>query len=173
MGRDWRPRSDLSQAGGGPPGNLCPILRPRSWVRGPEVEGVEGERGEGGGLRIGQQAVSLKWKLGQDMKRTWPGRGWTVRQGAILLQNQLEEREGCLSVRACMHVCVCLGLPRGKPHALMEGVADAISSWQGSMWVSLVGAQQKQHLQTHKYTLLNWCTRENCHLLHSCMRGGL
>lgn len=49
----------------------------------------------------------------------------------------------------CMCVCVCLELPRGEPHALTEGFADAISYRQGSVWVSLVGAQQKQHLHTH------------------------
>lgn len=34
-------------------------------------------RGKVGGdwMQMGQQAVSLKWKPGQDMKRTGPGRG--------------------------------------------------------------------------------------------------
>lgn len=62
---------------------------------------------EGGGcMQMGQQAVSLKWKPGQDMKRTGPGRGCTVRQGAILLARELEERDGCLSV------CLCVGVFR-------------------------------------------------------------
>lgn len=63
--------------------------------------------------------------------------------------------EGCLSVHACMCVsvcacacgCVCLRLPRGEPHALAEGFDEAVSCWQGSVGVGLVGAQQEQHLE--------------------------
>lgn len=40
------------------------------------------------------------------MKRTGPGRGCTVRQGAILLARELEKRDGCLSV------CLCVGVFR-------------------------------------------------------------
>lgn len=85
-----------------------------------------GEDGGGmEGLRMGQQAVSLKWKPGQDVKWTRAGRGRTVRQGAILLLKELEEIEKCLSVHAC--VCACLRLLRGEPQALTEGFDDAIS----------------------------------------------
>lgn len=38
-------------------------------------------------------------------------------------------REGGMLICAC----VCLGLPRGEPHVLTEGFADAISRWQGSV----------------------------------------
>lgn len=52
----------------------------------------------------------------------------------------------------CVCVWACLGLPRSEPHALTESFTDAASCWQGSVWVSLVGAQEKQHLQTDTCT---------------------
>lgn len=55
MGESGDPWPDLSQAeSGAPVGNLCPILRFRSWVM----------------VGYGQkQAVSLKYKTGQDMNK--------------------------------------------------------------------------------------------------------
>lgn len=94
---DWDPFLTSARQKEGQGTNLRPILRPRSCESRSLVESKEG-------LRMGQQAVSLKWKPGQDMKQTRPGREWTERQGAILLTGQLDEQEGCLSV----YVCLCV-----------------------------------------------------------------
>lgn len=111
--------------------------------------GWEGRRARAGGLWMGQQAATLKWKPGQDMKRTRQGRGWMWDKELFFWWGSWKRG---MDAYLCVHARVCLGLPGGEPHALTEGFAYAISCWQRSVWVSLVGAQQEQHLDTHKNT---------------------
>lgn len=42
-------------------------------------------------------------------------------------------KEGWMLICVQARVCLGLGLPRGEPHTLTEGFADAISCWQGSV----------------------------------------
>lgn len=85
--------------------------------------------------------------------RTWSGQG---RGGDVRWDKELFFWRGSwkrgMDAYLCVCVWACLGLPRSEPHALTESFTDAASCWQGSVWVSLVGAQEKQHLQTDTCT---------------------
>lgn len=109
-------------------------------------------------MQMGQQAVSLKWKPGQDMKRTGPGRGCTVRQGAILLARELEKRDGCLSVCLCVGVfritekrATCADRELHRCRFLLAGVCVSQSGRSARET-----APADRHVHTHKLKKTEW-----------------
>lgn len=96
---DRRPRPDLSQAGGGRQGNLCPILRPRSWTSGGVGWGAED--GTAGGLFeieawAGHEADTAREGMNGETRSYSSGEPVGRARGMLI----------CVCMRACVCVCV-------------------------------------------------------------------
>lgn len=92
------------------------------------------------------------------MKRTGPGRGCTVRQGAILLARELEKRDGCLSVCLCVGVfritekrATCADRELHRCRFLLAGVCVSQSGRSARET-----APADRHVHTHKLKKTEW-----------------